>query len=146
MYSSFYPPEARILLPSLEAGPKRASGQPSQLLRLGPCIWPSSIQHLLCPNRFTSHFGSQSKAENPVNLSTREAGEYSVGGHCTGRTLPDFSAGKLTATGNLLSLTTRAHIQTAKHSFTDTSSLPGPCCILGSQIQAQLSQSTWEPK
>lgn len=69
-----------------------------------------------------------------------------MGGHCIGRTLPDFSAGKLTATGNLLSLTTRFHIQTAKHSFTDTSSLPGPCCILGSQIQAQLSQSTWEPK
>ena len=46
----FCPPKARILLPSLEAGPKRASGQPSRPLpSLGPALRPpaSSIDCIL---------------------------------------------------------------------------------------------------
>lgn len=68
-----------------------------------------------------------------------------MGCHWVEKTLPDPLAGKLMATGDPSGLKTQSNIQTAQHPFTDTSSMPGPCWILGSQIQSWASQSTWEP-
>lgn len=93
----FCPLKARILLPSPEAGPKRASGQPSQpLCSLGRqpgvfCPLVFSVSDVLI-NSFLI-CGHHSKAENPAQLSTREAGECSAGCPVLEETPPDLSVG-----------------------------------------------------
>lgn len=76
----FVYPKARTLLPSLEVGHKRASGQSSQALgSLGPAFCPRafSIDYVLINSSLI--WSHQSKTENPASLSTREAGVCSAG-------------------------------------------------------------------